>query len=109
MVTLYHFDLPQTLSGIGGWTNPNVADYFADYARVAFQNFGDRVKYWITMNEPCVGYGDEGIPPALGLSGVADYMCYYVTLLGHGKAYRLYQEEFKEEQNGKSRIHSSTI
>lgn len=100
MITLYHFDLPQKLQEIGGWTNPHLVDYFADYAKIAFEKFGDRVKYWITINEACPGYGDENIPPALNLAGVADYMCLRVSLLAHAKAYRLYQNEFKEKQNG---------
>lgn len=100
MVTLYHGDLPQSLLDIGGLTNPHFADYFADFAKVAFENFGDRVKYWVTINEPCLGYADTDNPPALGLSGIADYLCLQVTLLGHAKIYHLYQDEFKAKQNG---------
>lgn len=100
MVVLYHWDLPQVLQEFGGWANKELVDVFVDYARVAFENFGDRVKYWITNNEACMGYGDEHHAPAINASGVVDYLCYYVTALAHAKVYRLYDEEFREKQKG---------
>ena len=45
MLTLYHFDLPQTLQDIGGWENEELVDLFANFARVCFDNFGDRVRF----------------------------------------------------------------
>jgi len=55
MVTLYHWDLPQTLEDEGGWSNRKTVDAFAHYAKAAAEAFGDRVNSWITLNEPwCV-------------------------------------------------------
>ncbi|GEP62900.1 6-phospho-beta-glucosidase [Clostridium beijerinckii] len=51
LVTMYHFDLPDALQREGGWSNRKTADAFVNYAKVLFENFGDRVKYWLTINE----------------------------------------------------------
>src|SRR6056297_288166 len=53
-LTLYHWDLPFELQKIGGWANRDVAEYFAEYAELMFDELGDKVDRWITHNEPWV-------------------------------------------------------
>jgi beta-glucosidase len=56
-VTLFHWDLPQALQDQGGWPSRSTAEAFADYADVTTRHLGDRVKHWITHNEPwCSGF-----------------------------------------------------
>ncbi|MZD06106.1 beta-glucosidase [Streptomyces sp. SID5785] len=50
--TLYHWDLPQELEDRGGWPERDTAHRFADYAELAAGRLGDRVRHWITLNEP---------------------------------------------------------
>ncbi|KAL3676188.1 hypothetical protein R1sor_026136 [Riccia sorocarpa] len=55
VVTLYHFDLPQALlDNYGGWCSAEIIPAFSAYAEACFVAFGDRVKIWITVNEPTV-------------------------------------------------------
>lgn len=56
-LTLYHWDLPLSLENKGGWTNPDVVNWFLDYASVVVNKLGDRVKNWMIMNEPMVFTG----------------------------------------------------
>ena len=60
-VTLYHWDLPQPLEDAGGWTNPVTAERLGDVAGIVAGRLGDRVRHWITLNEPrthsAIGYG----------------------------------------------------
>lgn len=51
IVTMYHFDLPHALQVKGGWSNRATVDAFERYAEVLFQEYGEKVKYWLTINE----------------------------------------------------------
>ncbi|TRY58872.1 hypothetical protein DNTS_027462 [Danionella cerebrum] len=69
MITLCHMDLPQALQDHGGWCWEEIADIFEQYASFCFKTFGDRVKLWITLNEPYVcaklGYEDGIFAPGI--------------------------------------------
>lgn len=68
-ITLYHWDLPQTLEEDGGWINKRTVDAFVKYANTCYRAFGDRVKHWITFNEAVVfcdlGYLKGAHPPGI--------------------------------------------
>ena len=103
-VTLYHWDLPAALEfEFGGWLGAETADAFAEYAGVCFRHFGDRVKHWITLNEPWVvailGYGLGVFAPGR-TSNTAPYLAGHHLLLAHGKAVRLYRDVYQSAQGG---------
>ncbi|XP_077295475.1 myrosinase 1-like [Arctopsyche grandis] len=103
-VTIYHWDLPQKLQDLGGWTNPIIQDFFEDYANFVFRQFGDRVQHWLTFNEPkqiCLcGYGQTTFAPGLNMTGVGDYMCGHNLLLSHARVFHLYDKKFRIKQAG---------
>lgn len=104
MVTLYHFDLPQALQDQGGWKSPGIASLFDNYAQFCFQTFGDRVKLWITINEPqvCAKLGHEdGIhAPGLKEKGTAAYLVGHNMLRAHAMAWHSYNSRYRSEQKG---------
>jgi beta-glucosidase len=87
--TLYHWDLPQVLENDGGWVNRETAYRFADYAALVADRLGDRVKSWITLNEPFVqmafGYALGLHAPGRTL-GVDALPVAHHQLLAHGLA-----------------------
>ncbi|XP_050552155.1 lactase/phlorizin hydrolase [Spodoptera frugiperda] len=113
LVTIYHWDLPQSLQDLGGWANPLIVDWFEGFSRVAFTHFGDRVKFWVTINEPlivCDGvYNAETFAPAVKSPEVGAYLCNKYVMLAHAKAWRLYDKEFKPKYHGKVSIANQII
>ncbi|KAJ0055533.1 hypothetical protein NL108_005356, partial [Boleophthalmus pectinirostris] len=104
VVTLYHFDLPQALQDQGGWKSSNIASFFNSYAQFCFQTFGDRVKLWITINEPYVcaklGHEDGIHAPGLKEPGVAAYLVGHNMLRAHALAWHSYDKIFRPKQKG---------
>ncbi|CAN5798662.1 GH1 family beta-glucosidase [soil metagenome] len=94
MVTLNHWDMPQALQDAGGWPARDTASRFAEYADVMFRTLGDRVRFWVTHNEPwmvaAIGHrlglhapGVTGLRPSLQAA--------HHLLLSHGLAVRAYR------------------
>ncbi|QIP87557.1 beta-glucosidase [Streptomyces sp. Tu 2975] len=89
VATLYHWDLPQELEDAGGWPERATADRFAEYAALAADALGDRVRTWTTLNEPwCsafLGYG-SGVHAPGRTEPVAALRAAHHLNLAHGKA-----------------------
>ncbi|MFV2099685.1 GH1 family beta-glucosidase [Micromonospora sp. LOL_024] len=89
IITLYHWDLPQTLEDRGGWTNRDTAEHFATYAAALYARLGDRIGTWTTLNEPwCsayLGYGNGVHAPGVQDPGAA-FNAVHHLLLAHGLA-----------------------
>ncbi|VGO19254.1 GH1 family beta-glucosidase [Pontiella sulfatireligans] len=97
-VTLYHWDLPLALQiEHDGWLNRDIVDRFSVYARICFENFGDRVKNWITLNEPwcsaVLGHGC-GVHAPGRVSNTEPYIAAHHLILSHAKAVEIYRSEF---------------
>lgn len=106
MITLYHWDLPLPLQEqYGGWPSDELVEHFANYARLVFGIFGDRVKSWITFNEAWVvcmqGYAYGVMAPGIREPAEAPYKCAHTILKSHARAYRIYEAEYKASQGGK--------
>ena len=93
---LYHWDLPQALQEQGGWTNRDICERFADYARIVVKKLGDRVRHWATFNEPNVhsvfGHGIGAHAP--GLIGLPNMLASaHHQNLAHGRALQALRAE----------------
>jgi len=95
VVTLYHWDLPQALEDEGGWRSRDTVERFAEYAATCFDAYGDRVNWWLTINEPWI-VGLLGYLHGLHAPGYEDDVLGEVTvfhhlLLAHGRAVQEYR------------------
>ncbi|KAG9443790.1 hypothetical protein H6P81_015130 [Aristolochia fimbriata] len=116
-VTLYHLDHPQVLEEeYGGWLSPKIVEDFTEFADICFREFGDRVSYWTTINEPnmfAVGAYDNGVfAPSRcskpfgavnckgGNSTVEPYIVVHHTLLAHASVVALYREKYLVKHHG---------
>ncbi|KAK1362018.1 Beta-glucosidase 40 [Heracleum sosnowskyi] len=115
-VTLYHWDLPQTLEDkYQGWLSSQIINDFATYAETCFQKFGDRVKHWMTFNEPHT-FATQGYDAGLqapgrcsillhlfcraGNSATEPYIVGHNVLLAHATAMDIYRKKYKGNQHG---------
>lgn len=106
MVTIYHWDLPQCLEDeYGGWLSRKVVADFEEFAAACFSAFGDRVKWWLTFNEPwcmaALGYASNEHAPGKSKKPAEEpYVVTHHIILAHARAVRRYRAEFQESQQG---------
>jgi len=100
MATLFHWDLPAALDDLGGWLNPDIAQWFADYASVVFAKLDDRIKLWATLNEPWVvtdgGYLHGALAPGHRNLFEAPIATHHL-LRAHGAAVAAYRAHGRHE------------
>ncbi|XP_061356886.1 beta-glucosidase 12-like [Gastrolobium bilobum] len=113
-VTLFHWDLPQALEDeYGGFLSQSIVKDFADYAELCYREFGDRVKHWITLNEPLTfttqGYANGLFAPgrcskwlplncSAGDSSTEPYMVTHHQILAHAAAVKVYRNKYQNYQ-----------
>lgn len=100
LVTLFHWDLPAALDDLGGWLNPDIAHWFAEYASVMFRKLDGRVKNWATLNEPWVvtdgGYLGGTLAPGHRNRFEAPIASHNL-LRAHGAAVQAYRAQGKHQ------------
>jgi len=115
-VTIFHLDTPLALeSKYGGFLSENIIQDYVDFAEVCFREFGDRVKFWTTFNEPfsysTQGYSNGAFAPGRcspfisrsctpGDSGREPYIVTHHILLAHARAVALYRARYQAAQRG---------
>ncbi len=101
--TLYHWDLPQALQDRGGWADRATVDAYARYVDVTVSRLGDRVKHWMTHNEPIctslMGHELGELAPGLKDRALALRVAHHV-LLSHGRAVPVIRERCAEAEVG---------
>ena len=94
-VTLHHFDTPLKLFKNGDWLDRNNIDYFVNFAKVCFDNFGDKVTKWITFNEPWAvaqnGYIAGNFPPSIKYDIEKAVQSMHNMMVAHSKVVELYK------------------
>jgi len=106
VATLYHWDLPLPLQlEHSGWLGQGTASAFVHYAEVCFARFGDRVKHWITINEPRIhavyGYGRGDHAPGRSADPTREpYIVLHYMLLAHAYAVARYRRDYQPRQRG---------
>lgn len=100
LVTLFHWDYPYALHKKGGWLNSESSDWFAEYAKIVVDALSDRVKYWMTINEPQVfigcGYDIGKFAPFERHSAKDLAQMSHNVLLAHGKAVQIIRTYAKQ-------------
>jgi len=92
-ITLYHWELPTSLQKIGGWESREVVEAYVEYARFMFNHYGDRVKFWITFNEPIaftVFFYTFGLYNGI-MSTKKGYIASQLVNIAHAKAIAAYR------------------
>jgi len=101
--TLYHWDLPQVLEDAGGWPVRDTVDAYAEYVEAVAARLGDRVRYWITQNEPWViswlGYGLGEHAPGRRSESDALAAAHHV-LVAHGRAVEILRRDVGDARVG---------
>jgi beta-glucosidase len=103
LVTLWHADHPAALEARGGWRNSDMIAWFAEFASLMYATLGDRVRHWITLNEPnCFlfqGLGSGTIAPGLS-DWKTCYQAVHHALNAHGEAVRAFRASGQPGQIG---------
>ncbi|KAK4714770.1 hypothetical protein R3W88_020677 [Solanum pinnatisectum] len=114
-VTIHHYDYPQEFEDrFQAWLSPLMQEEFVHFAEICFKSFGNRVKYWATLNEPNLymemAYLKGVFPPShcsppfgkcsYGNSDIEPLLVVHNSILAHAKAVKIYRDQFQEKQGG---------